>query len=205
MKKTPPPLPPLPPLSFQALGEVRDVEDSIQDVLQDCDDNLERVRQTLHTGVAEKLNVLWDYYFSLPDPQIEWFAQLIPRTVDSIIGLTPFARGEQFRSELLRMAAHHLPQRLEANKNKAATAAPAKPDGDDRGALKKAYLAKFPGVVILDICFAAGQHYSEWKRWLHDDDAVKDGSVPDRAFRAILTSGKLPREYRVQRRPKGWR
>ena len=127
MKKTPPPLPTLPPLSLQALDEVRGVEDAIQDALQDCDDNLERIRQTLHTGVAEKLNVLWDYYFSLPDPQVDWFAQLIPRTVDSIIGLTPFARGEQFRSELLRMAAHHLPQRLEANKNKAAAAAPAKP------------------------------------------------------------------------------
>jgi hypothetical protein len=194
-------LPPLPPpLSLQAFGEVRDVEDIIQDALQDCDDNLERIRQTLHAGVAAKLNVQMNYYCSLPKPQIGWFAHLIPRTVDSIIGMcSSLAPGDQFRDELIRTAAHH----LAANKNKAATIAPLELDGNDREALKKAYLAKFPGVVILDICFAAGQHYSEWKRWLHN--AVKDGSAPDRTLRAILTSGKMPREYKKQPRPKGWK
>ena len=204
MKKTPPPLPTLPPLSLQALDEVRGVEDAIQGALHDCDDNLERVRQTLHTGVAEKLNVLWDYYFSLPDPQVDWFAQLIPRTVDSIIGLTPFARGEQFRSELLRMAVHHLPQRLDAIKNEAATVAPPKPASSDRIALRDSYLANFTGekIKVIEICWAAGQHRREWARWLKGE--LKDGSTPDLQFRRLLTSGKRPQEFRRQSRLPKW-
>jgi len=73
----------------------------------------------------------------------------------------------------------------------------------NRKALRDSYLTAFTGVVILDICWAAGQHYSEWKRWLRDK--VKDGSAPDLAFRAILTSGKPPHEYRKESRPSGWR
>ena len=122
------PLPPLPPLSLQVLSEVRDVEEIIQDALQDCGDNLERVRQTLHAGVAAKFNVQMNYYFSLPGHQIAWFAQVIPKTVDSIIGMcSALAPGDQFRGELLRTAAHHMAQRLEADKKQAATAAPSKP------------------------------------------------------------------------------
>ena len=201
-------LPPsLPPLSFQALDEVRDVEDAIQDVLRDCDDNLERVRQTLHTGVAEKLNVLMGYYFSLPTPQIAWFARIIPRTVDSIIGMcSALVPGDQFRDELIRTAAHQLAQRLEADtiKNKAVTAAPPKPASSERTALRDSYLASFTGVKIkiIDICWAAGQHKREWKRWLKGE--LKDGGTADLAFHRLLTSGKRPKEFRRQLRTPGW-
>lgn len=74
---------------------------------------------------------------------------------------------------------------------------------NERHALRIAYLARFPNVMILDICWAARQRYSEWKRWLHN--AVKDDSSPDRAFREILTSGLPPIEYRRQPRPNGWK
>ena len=73
----------------------------------------------------------------------------------------------------------------------------------DRKTLRQSYLNNFPGVHILDICWAAGQHYSEWKRWLRN--AVKDGSAPDRAFSALLTSGHVPEEHRKQSGPKGWK
>jgi hypothetical protein len=74
----------------------------------------------------------------------------------------------------------------------------------ERKAIRDAYLSRLngPKIKILDICWGAGQHYSEWKRWLRN--AVKDGSAPDLAFRAILTSGKRPEEYRKQPRPAGW-
>jgi hypothetical protein len=72
-----------------------------------------------------------------------------------------------------------------------------------RKTLKDSYLLQFPDARILDICWAAAQHYSEWKRWMRN--AVKDGSAPDRAFRSILTSGKLPSEHRKVRRPDGWK
>jgi hypothetical protein len=198
-----PSLPP-PPLSRQALGEVELIAEDTQDRLENCGANLERSRRILRTGVVESLNVQMDYYFALPNYQATWIVQLIPRTVDSLIGMiNPFIPDEELRKDLLQTAVHHLGQWLEAKKNKAATGASLKPDGNDRGTLKKAYLAKFPEVLILDICWAAGQHYSEWKRWLRN--AVEDGSAPDHAFRAILISEKMPGEYRNQPRPKGWK
>lgn len=69
--------------------------------------------------------------------------------------------------------------------------------------LANSYLAAHPGVQKLDMCYAAGQHYSEWKRWLRG--VFKDGSTPDRAFRALLESGKWPREYNSRPRPNGWK
>lgn len=72
-----------------------------------------------------------------------------------------------------------------------------------RQALRDAYLAAHPMVKKLDICWAAGQHYSEWKRWLRG--ALRDGSLPDRAFRALLDSGKAPNEFKTRPRPDGWK
>jgi hypothetical protein len=73
----------------------------------------------------------------------------------------------------------------------------------DRKVLRTFYFQHFPEAKVLDVCWAAGQHYTEWKRWLRY--AVKAGSAPDRAFRAVLTSGKAPQQYRKQCRPNGWR
>jgi hypothetical protein len=70
--------------------------------------------------------------------------------------------------------------------------------------LRDSYLAAFPEkIMILDICWAAKQRYREWTRWISGD--LKDGSKPDRAFRAVLTSGKRPEQYRTELRPKGWK
>jgi hypothetical protein len=79
----------------------------------------------------------------------------------------------------------------------------ATPNHHNRKTLADAYFARFPTVKVLDVCWAAGQHYSEWKRWKRD--ALKAESSPDRAFRAFLTSGQLPKDYRRQPRPKGWK
>jgi hypothetical protein len=71
--------------------------------------------------------------------------------------------------------------------------------------LRQAYVAAFPNekIKVLDICWAAGQHYSEWKRWLRNK--IKSGSTADLAFRALLTSGKKPNQYRKQARPIPWK
>ncbi|MGD0499332.1 MAG: hypothetical protein ABSC23_12945 [Bryobacteraceae bacterium] len=59
-------------------------------------------------------------------------------------------------------------------------------------------------IVVLDMCWAARQRYREWMRWL--GGTLKDDTKPDRAFRAVLTSGKRPEEYRPgESRPKGWK
>lgn len=75
-----------------------------------------------------------------------------------------------------------------------------------RAKLRDFYFGQFAGerIVVLDLCWAAGQHYSEWKRWLRGPRVLKDGSAPDRAFRAILASRKRPSEYRKGKRPSGW-
>lgn len=73
----------------------------------------------------------------------------------------------------------------------------------ERTALRDSYFAGFAEkIVIQDICWAVKQRYREWKRWIAG--TAKDGSKPDRAFRAILKSGKRPQEYRSEPRPKEW-
>jgi hypothetical protein len=76
-------------------------------------------------------------------------------------------------------------------------------DQQDRKALRDAYFAAFRGTKVLDLCWAANQRYSEWKRWLRN--VLKPDWSADRAFRAILTSGKTPKDYRKQPRPRGWK
>lgn len=70
--------------------------------------------------------------------------------------------------------------------------------------LRDSYLANFPDekIKIRDLCWAAGQHYREWKRWLAGE--LKDGSTPDLAFRRVLMSGKRPKELSKKPRPNGW-
>jgi hypothetical protein len=73
----------------------------------------------------------------------------------------------------------------------------------DRDALVISYRAAFPGAGIMDICWAAEQHYREWTRWLKGE--LKDGSKPDRAFRHVLTSNRDARGIRKVTRPKNWK
>jgi hypothetical protein len=75
-----------------------------------------------------------------------------------------------------------------------------------REELRVKYWARFPGerIKVLDVCWAANQHYSEWKRWLRGPGVLRDGLTADLAFRAILRSGKRPSEYRREPRPHRW-
>lgn len=75
----------------------------------------------------------------------------------------------------------------------------------ERKKLAENYFAGFQQkIMVLDLCWAADEHYREWKRWLQEKSPIKNGSKPDLAFRAILQSGKRPIEYRRQERPPGW-
>ena len=70
--------------------------------------------------------------------------------------------------------------------------------------LRDLYIANFSNekIKILDMCWAAGQHYREWKRWFAGE--LKAGSTPDLAFRKLLLSGIRPSEYKSKPRPKRW-
>lgn len=72
----------------------------------------------------------------------------------------------------------------------------------DRKALRDSYLRSFPDAKYRDICWAAQQHYREWRRWLNGE--IRDGLKPDRAFRRVLTSGKSPQELIRKPRPPKW-
>jgi len=75
-----------------------------------------------------------------------------------------------------------------------------------RAQLRETYFIGFSNekIKVLDVCWAAEQHYREWKRWLQNPSPIKDGSTADLAFRRILTSGKRPIEYRALARPNNW-
>ena len=74
----------------------------------------------------------------------------------------------------------------------------------NRKTLRDAYFATFQDekIKILDICWAVGQHYREWKRWLAG--GLKDGSTADLAFRRILSSNRRPIEFNSKPRRPGW-
>jgi hypothetical protein len=75
---------------------------------------------------------------------------------------------------------------------------------DEPQTLANNYHNSFPEkIMILDICWAAKQRYREWTRWIGGD--LKPTSKAAMAFRAVLTSGMRPEQYRTEPRPKGWK
>jgi hypothetical protein len=199
-------LPPIPPLSIGVLAKVQAVEEYARHELYACSDpvsmsfNTEQASRLLRTCVVTVLDLQIEYYASLRNYYPEWIRELATKAIDSALGLFRlFVSGESLRGELQRTVKHHLAEKAVLSK----VALTTNPARINRKKMRDSYLVRFPEIKKLDICWAARQHYSEWKRWLRD--AVKDGSAPDRAFRAILTSGKVPREYRKQPRPRGWK
>lgn len=77
------------------------------------------------------------------------------------------------------------------------------PQTRERENLRDSYRAAFPDAGIMDICWAAKQHYRDWTRWLKGEH--KNGSKPDRAFRYVLVSGKDAKQLRKEIRPKNWK
>jgi hypothetical protein len=79
-------------------------------------------------------------------------------------------------------------------------------DKTNRRTLYEGYLAGFQEkTYILDFCWAAKQRYRELSRWLSENSTIKDGSKPDKAFRAVIASGLAPDRYRQEPRPKLWK
>lgn len=91
----------------------------------------------------------------------------------------------------------------EVNPTPAVAIPPANSPESVRRSLVETYRNAFPESGIMDICWAAKQHYREWTRWLKGD--LKDNSKPDRSFRHVLTSGKDAKQLRREIRPKNWK
>lgn len=215
MDKKPPPL--LPPLSLDALTKVTAIEDYARTALLACI-NKQQARRIVGTSVVSMLDIQMTDYLLCPDFRQEWMTEIIEQTIESMIGLLPtFAPSEEFRPELRRIVQEHMERtlvRVQAERAKrAALKAASQPPTQtiseaakplSRSELVNSYLSNFPDekIKILDICWAAGQHYREWKRWIKNQ--WRDGSTADLAFRKILTSGKRPLEFNKKPRPPKW-
>jgi hypothetical protein len=199
----------IPPLSIEALSKIHKVEVYILTSLQTCyhgkSINVDRASEILSACAVSEMDMKLEYYSSLPDFSPDWGEQIKTSTFLSVAGfLRETTSGTDM--QIIHRAVHFaLEDHLERRKRINSTRATAPTKQNDRKQIADSYFANFPNatIKILDVCWAVGQHYSEWKRWLRY--AVKDDSAPDRAFRAILTSGKPPTEYRKAPRPHGWK
>ena len=203
MKKPSPPR--LPPLSLEVLNQVEQIERHFSTVMELCNDparrqaNEQRGNRFLRTYAQELLDAQFDYYEGLSGYRPAWDLEIAKSALEAMLSSFPlFMPSEPYRPELVRTINDYLEARFERPQADAEELKQA-----SRKELRDAYFASFPEAKVLDVCWAAGQHYCEWKRWLRH--AVKDDSAPDRAFVGVLTSGKQPLEYRKQRRPKGWK
>jgi hypothetical protein len=197
--------PRLPPLSLEALHRVELLEQYARHAAEEASNpvgmtsNTESLTRSLRTCAVQLLAVQFEFYDSLPNFQHEWELQIAESTLSSLLGLFPlFVPSAPYRPELTRTINDYLKDRF-----REAEIAAQPPKKISRQELRDSYFARFPEAKVLDVCWASAQHYCEWKRWLRN--AVKDGSAPDRAFGALLTSGKRPQEYRKERRKKGWK
>jgi hypothetical protein len=204
MKKKPS-VPPIPPLPIMILREVQDVEEFARLSLMRCGDsryyNAEQAVRILRTCVVESLDIQIEHYETLENYQPEWVKEIRDRTISATVGLVGVNGAEHwdfFEDEVIRTVRDYLKDRAKPAKARKTA------QGADRKQLRDAYLRQFNGEVkILDICWAAGQRYREWKRWIKNE--LKDGSKPDLAFRRVLSSSKRPEELSKTPRHSGWK
>lgn len=214
----------LPPLSVDVLDHVERIRLSAQVSLSMCEIlgtkylDHDRAAEVMTAYAIKDAEVRMEFYRSFPSFIAEWKNEIVERSVLAILGAFPNFKYEirdpklllgvsgplyedprQFLEELINAVIEHLT-----------------PDGStkdgpenyvvnvgERHALFREYREKVAPFRMLDMCWSAQQHYSEWKRWLRG--AMKNGSAPDRAFRALFESKKHPSEYLKRQRPDGWK
>jgi hypothetical protein len=184
------------------LGAVQDVEGLARRALFNFLGTASNLRaiEALRTYVVTEVDVKLAYYETLPGHCGDWVNEVKRTSIESILECLPPGWSQyekQFLPELERTVTEHLAARAkprETNINE--------PPQTARQKMRDSYKEKFPDAKNLDICWAAKQHYREWKRWLKYE--IKDGSLPDRAFRKVLLSGKSLAEQRKEPRPPKW-
>jgi hypothetical protein len=219
----PDPLNSLPPLPIAALKRVQRLQKTTERGLRNCRYpgsrtlDLRKAIEILRTSVVEELNIRLGYFETVSGFDWSWMKEITTHATASALACFPQSQFEkrdennvligyeddsQFIDELVTTSWDHVvSRRLASNPIPIPAVTIAQPE--NRKELVVAYRAAFPEAGIMDICWAAKQHYREWSRWLKDQ--LKDDSRPDRAFRRVLSSGKRPQEMRREPRPKGWK
>jgi hypothetical protein len=216
MPKSPRPLE-LPPLPVARTMQLDAQEDGLSRAIGSCCNpwgggfNTLKVREYLGSYAIEIFDLYREAYTGHPEFDPPWNAVLVARSINRVLGclqsqasMSPEMVKED-QKWLASMLNRHLAQGMAGKLREEKTAKqPVKDAATDRKALWDAYRASFPDerIVIREFCWAAGQHYREWKRWL--GGKLKDGSTPDLAFRRILASAKRPHEFNKKPRPAGW-
>ena len=199
-------IPPLPPLSFSALQVIEHYETYASTALNRCYTggffNKTKAITILRTCIISVFRAKLAYYSTLPNFHQQWIAEIESTTLLSASGMLSGYADDHERIQILLVLQRTIEDHLRDTSQKPKTVSPEKPPS--RRKLADLYFAQFPdeNIRILDVCWAVGQHYREWKRWLKNE--VKDGSTPDLAFRRLLTSGKKPLEFNKKPRPAKW-
>src|SRR5579863_8030006 len=198
--------PRVPPLSPETLANILAVEKTTREQLAACHYydtfNVDTAIEILRTSIVTILNLRLNEYIARPDYKPEWMNEIKTITFDTLIKNTEEFPNQyettRMKTAVLFALNDHAAARAEEQDTKPTAKA------NQRQAIYESYLADFPDekVKILDICWAVGQHYREWKRWIKNE--WKEGSKADLAFRKILTSGKLPLEFNKKPRPPKW-
>lgn len=218
----------LPPLSVEKLEELERIEGKLRLALSNCVtglhssifDNL-RALEWLRSYVVVIFDFYHDFHTRVPGYKPDWERQFkidaVERTMSCFLMECSVDEDslESFAGETIKAVDAHIEQvkRLANVVIEKILTPPANAptlvdktkaiDPNNRRALRDAYRANFPDSGIMDICWAAKQHYREWTRWLNAE--LKDGSKPDRAFRQVLTSVKDAKLLRREIRPKNWK
>lgn len=197
----------IPPLSFEVLEVVEDIERYSRQALRSCNDtfkfNRDKAMNILRTCVVSVFDIQIKFYSSFHNFTEDWVAHVGHTVIGSAMGLITASIHDDDYEWLQNVLYETLNAHMKARDSAKRTSAP--PKGKlSRKKLADSYFAKFPDetIKILDVCWAVGQHYREWKRWLKNE--LKEGSTPDLAFRRILTSDKRPRELNKNPRPTKW-
>ncbi|MGA2897307.1 MAG: hypothetical protein ABSE27_06895 [Acidobacteriaceae bacterium] len=201
-KKSPPPIP---PLSLEVLDAVEKMERYAKSALAQCDTswnfNREKAMRILRTCVVTTFDQQVKYHKTSPLFHPHWIVDIANSTIASALALNSSTSLDYTvaRNELVDTLAEHQAQK-EVQEQSDLVVVSEKDDSPAK--LFLAYKIEHPEVVRLDICWAAKQHYRDWKRWIKGE--FKAGSTPDLAFRKVLKSGKLPSELRKEPRKTGW-
>ncbi|MGD1070133.1 MAG: hypothetical protein ABSB15_08330 [Bryobacteraceae bacterium] len=196
---------------MKVLANIGKVERATVALMKQCSGYTFNTDKAIRHLRAYAVNVFgWQlsHYLAMPEFSPNWSSVILEETITIIMGAIP--RGTQsllpndksrIRNEIRKTLTNHLLMAQSKRQKTAESALAIK--ASTPAQLRIQYFALFPTTKVLDVCWAAAQRYSEWKRWLRE--VLKSDSAPDRAFRAILTSGKKPGDYRKQPRPSGWK
>ena len=145
-------------------------------------------------ALGHMTRVAMEEYTDIPHAEINFRSPEVQETFNQFV-----TKARQWENKGLKRL---IPAKANTKKRSSgARTARAKPTTPAK--LAADYFDQFPEKIKkLDVCWAAGEHYREWKRWINNH--CSPGSKPDRSFRAILASGKRPLEYRLEPRPPKW-